>query len=187
MFSMAHCRAVPRRFLIYGAVGAMMLWGWREERRCLPSARGAAWGGGDAACPFGARGAAFWPRAVLGDARAWSALERRATCACFCARGLRGLRRALPAPAQGTLPLENPQARSSRRMAALCALPRPLAAGGRPLLVGLSPSTAASAPFGTKRSAHAPFSWGMGASMRCRRRWPAALPPLPPLLTPARE
>ena len=237
--------------------------GGRFWRRCLPLRGKARCGGRGRRCsPRGARGAAFWPRAVLGDARAWSALERRATRACFCARGLRGLRglrRALPAPAQGISPLENPQARSSRRSRAppsLAAGGRPLlvglspstaasapfrnetkrpcplllghgrvyavpkalaggtaalaqgisplenpqarssrrscappsfAAGGRPLLVGLSPSTAASAPFGTKRSAHAPFSWGMDASTRCRRRWPAALPRWPPLLTPARE
>ena len=37
------------------------------------------------------------------------------------------------------------------------------AAGGRPLLVGLPPSTRTFAPFGTKRSAQAPCSWGLGA------------------------
>ena len=30
---------------------------------------------------------------------------------------------------------------------------------------------------GTKRSTHAPCSWGMGASTSSRRHWPAALPP----------
>ena len=37
------------------------------------------------------------------------------------------------------------------------------AAGGKPLLVGLPPSTPATAPFGTKRSTQAPCSWGLGA------------------------
>ena len=51
------------------------------------------------------------------------------------------------------------------------------AAGGKPLLVGLPPSSPVSAPCGTKRSTHAPYSWGMGASTQRRRHWPAALPP----------
>ena len=54
------------------------------------------------------------------------------------------------------------------------------AAGGRPLLVGLPPSARFTAPIGTKQSAQAPYSWGLGASTSSRRRWPAALPP--PLL-----
>ena len=60
--------------------------------------------------------------------------------------------------------------------------PRPQknAAGGRPLLVGLPPSARFTAPIGTKQSAQAPYSWGLGASTSSRRRWPAALPP--PLL-----
>ena len=37
------------------------------------------------------------------------------------------------------------------------------AAGGKSLLVGLPPSTPATAPFGTKRSTQAPCSWGLGA------------------------
>ena len=37
------------------------------------------------------------------------------------------------------------------------------AAGGKPLLVGLPPSTPTAAPFGTKRSTQAPYSWGLGA------------------------
>ena len=37
------------------------------------------------------------------------------------------------------------------------------AAGGKPLLVGLPPSTSITAPFGTKRSTQAPYSWGLGA------------------------
>ena len=49
-------------------------------------------------------------------------------------------------------------------------------AGDRPLRVGLPPSTPAAAPTETKRSAHAPCSWGMGASARSRRRWTPALP-----------
>ena len=56
--------------------------------------------------------------------------------------------------------------------------PRPpkTAAGGRPLLVGLPPSVPSTAPPETQRSAHAPCSWGMSASIPSRRRWPAALP-----------
>ena len=53
------------------------------------------------------------------------------------------------------------------------------AAGGRPLLVGLPPSARFTAPIGTKQSAQAPYSWGLGASTSSRRRWPAALPPPP--------
>ena len=37
------------------------------------------------------------------------------------------------------------------------------AAGGKPLRVGLPPSVRTFAPFGTKRSAQAPYSWGLGA------------------------
>ena len=43
------------------------------------------------------------------------------------------------------------------------------AAGGRPLLVGLPPSTPSTAPFGTKQSAQAPYSWGLGASTSSQR------------------
>ena len=39
----------------------------------------------------------------------------------------------------------------------------PNAAGGKPLLVGLPPSTPTTTPFGTKRSTQAPYSWGLGA------------------------
>ena len=46
-----------------------------------------------------------------------------------------------------------------------------------PLLVGLPPSTRTAAPFGTKRSAQAPYSWGLGASTQRQRHWLAALPP----------
>ena len=49
-------------------------------------------------------------------------------------------------------------------------------AGGRLLLPSLPPSAPAAAPTETKRSAHAPCSWGMGASARSRRRWKPALP-----------
>ena len=45
----------------------------------------------------------------------------------------------------------------------------PNAAGGRPLLVGLPPSTRSTAPTGTNRSAQAPYSWGLGASTSSRR------------------
>ena len=47
----------------------------------------------------------------------------------------------------------------------------------RPLLVGLPPFTRTAAPFGTKRSAQAPYSWGLGASTPRQRHWPPALPP----------
>ena len=50
-------------------------------------------------------------------------------------------------------------------------------AGGRPLLVGLSPSAHSTAPTETHRSRPAPCSWGGSASPRSRRHWPAALPP----------
>ena len=50
------------------------------------------------------------------------------------------------------------------------------AAGGRPLLVGLPPSTRTAVPCGTKRSTHAPCSWGMGACSTRRRLWLPALP-----------
>ena len=58
--------------------------------------------------------------------------------------------------------------------------PRPpkTAVGGRPLLVGLPPSAPSTAPPETQRSAHAPCSWGIGASIPSRRRWPPALPAL---------
>ena len=49
------------------------------------------------------------------------------------------------------------------------------AAGGKPLLVGLPPSTPTTAPFGTNRSTQAPYSWGLGASTRGQRHWRAAL------------
>ncbi len=59
-------------------------------------------------------------------------------------------------------------------------LPAPKnAAGGRPLRVGLPPSTRTFASIKTKQSAQAPCSWGLGASTRRRRHWPAALPPRP--------
>ena len=87
----------------------------------------------------------------------------------------RGERRALPAPTQGINPLRIPLA--AARSAGRCIPPVPNAAGGRPLRVGRQPSIPASAPTGTKQSAHAPYSWGMGAFTRSRRRWPAAPPP----------
>ena len=68
--------------------------------------------------------------------------------------------------------------RASARGAGVCLLgaeassasPSPQnAAGGRPLLVGLPPSTSTTAPSGTKQSAQAPCSWGLGASTRSRR------------------
>ena len=50
------------------------------------------------------------------------------------------------------------------------------AAGGKSLLVDLPPSVRTFATFGTKRSAQAPCSWGLGASISSRRRWLPALP-----------
>src|SRR5699024_9841819 len=41
--------------------------------------------------------------------------------------------------------------------------PSPNAASGRLLRLSLPPSTRTFAPFGTKRSAQAPYSWGLGA------------------------
>ena len=49
-------------------------------------------------------------------------------------------------------------------------------AGGRPLLVGLSPSAHSTAPTETHRSRPAPCSWGGSASPRSQRHWPPALP-----------
>ena len=72
-----------------------------------------------------------------------------------------GERRALPAPAQGSRPLRIPF------WEAASVFPRPPspknAAGGRPLLVGRPPCMRSAAGTETKRSAHAPYSWGMGA------------------------
>ena len=53
----------------------------------------------------------------------------------------------------------------------------PNAAGGKPLLVGLPPSTSATAPFGTKRRTPAPCSWGGRSSTSSQRHWQAALRP----------
>ena len=51
------------------------------------------------------------------------------------------------------------------------------AAGGKPLLVGLPPSTPTATPFGTKRRTPAPCSWGGRSSTSRQRHWPAALRP----------
>ena len=51
------------------------------------------------------------------------------------------------------------------------------AAGGKPLLVGLPPSTPTTTPFGTKRRTPAPCSWGGRSSTSRQRHWPAALRP----------
>ena len=79
----------------------------------------------------------------------------------------------LPAGQTASLPAhrQRPLARRARQRRPTYAF-----AGGRLLLVGLPPSTPAAAPTETKRSAHAPYSWGMGASARSRRRWTPALP-----------
>ena len=80
--------------------------------------------------------------------------------------GVRHCRRALPAPAQGIHPLRIPFWGNGSRFPAA---PVPNAAGGKPLRVGLPPSTPTTAPSGTKRSAQAPYSWGLGASNSSRR------------------
>ena len=54
--------------------------------------------------------------------------------------------------------------------------PVPNAAGGRPLLVGLPPSTRFTAPTGPKRRTPAPCSWGGRASIPSQRRCQPALP-----------
>ena len=51
------------------------------------------------------------------------------------------------------------------------------AAGGKPLLVGLPPSTPTATPFGTKRRTPAPCSWGGRSSTSRQRHRPAALRP----------
>ena len=51
------------------------------------------------------------------------------------------------------------------------------AAGGKPLLVGLPPSTPTTTPFGTKRRTPAPCSWGGRSSTSSQRHWQAALRP----------
>ena len=80
-----------------------------------------------------------------------------------------------PHPPKGSIPWES---LFGGRRTSLHLLPHPPnAAGGKPLLVGLPPSPPVSAPCGTKRSTHAPYSWGMGASTQRRRHWLAALPP----------
>ena len=62
--------------------------------------------------------------------------------------------------------LENPFLGDGSRFPAA---PSPNAAGGRPLLLGLSPSTRFTAPTGTKRSTPAPCSWGGCASTSSQR------------------
>ena len=70
--------------------------------------------------------------------------------------------------------LENPILGSGSRFPA-ASIPQN-AAGGRPLLVGLPPSTPTTAPFGTKRSKTAPCSWGGRASNPRQRHCQPALP-----------
>ena len=60
----------------------------------------------------------------------------------------------------------------------LCVPPK-TAAGGKSLLVDLPSSARTVAPFGTKRSAQAPCSWGLGASPRRQRLWLPAPPARP--------
>ena len=75
-------------------------------------------------------------------------------------------RRALPAPAQGINPLRIPFWGTGDSSVA----PVPQnAAGGRPLLVGLPPSTPIPAPTEPKRSTPAPCSWGGCASTSSQR------------------
>ncbi len=79
----------------------------------------------------------------------------------------RGDRRALPAPAQGIHPLRIPF------WGTAAVSPQPPvpqnAEGGRPLLVGLPPSTLYTAPSGTKRRTPAPCSWGGRSSTSSQR------------------
>ena len=112
--------------------------------------------------------------------------ERNAACLAPCSWGRQAstpsqrhwlpalpARRALPAPAQGINPLRIPFWGTGDSSVA----PVPQnAAGGRPLLVGLPPSTSTTAPTGTKRSTPTPCSWGGCASASRRRHWPPALP-----------
>ena len=90
----------------------------------------------------------------------------------------------LPTPSASPVPRNHPAGRtagSARTRSRDQSLENPFlgsggrlpqnAAGGRPLLVGLPPSTPSTAPSGTKQSAQAPYSWGLGASASSRRRW----------------
>ena len=87
----------------------------------------------------------------------------------------RGDRRALPAPAQGTSPLGIPFWGTGLTFPPS---PRPPKRRRRQAPArGPAAVYPHAARCGTKRSAHAPYSWGMGASTSSRRHWPAALPP----------
>ena len=85
-----------------------------------------------------------------------------------------GRRPCRPAPAQGSRPLRIPFWGNSPRF--LTSPVPQTTAGGRPLLVGLPPSTRTIAPNGTHRSRPAPCSWGGSASPWSQRHWPPALP-----------
>ena len=108
-----------------------------------------------------------FPTPVYGHSAPFTALPRPQKSASHPSRHRlisqtipQGERRALPAPAQGTYPLGIPFWKPPLSLPSL----RPQnAAGGKPLLVGLPPSIPAFALFGTKRSAQAPYSWGLGA------------------------
>ena len=94
-----------------------------------------------------------------------------------CAWACRRLHLLLPLQNRNAAPLPPARGAWARRHGAEgagCRHCRP--AGGKPLRVGLSPSTPSPASPEPKRSALAPCSWGMGASSRSRRRWLPALP-----------
>ena len=88
----------------------------------------------------------------------------------------RGDRRALPAPAQGSRPLRIPFWGNGGHRPHHPVPRSQNAAGGKSLLVDLPPSVRTFATFGTKRSAQAPCSWGLGASISSRRLWLPAPP-----------
>ena len=83
-----------------------------------------------------------------------------------------GLRRALPAPAQGICPLRIPFAAARH--------PDVTTQAGRPLLVG-RPARFALSNRQKRNKAPLPHNpRGRGAITQTRQLWPAALPPLPP-------
>ena len=86
----------------------------------------------------------------------------------------RGERRALPAPAQGIHPLGIPFWGTGLIFPRLPSPKTPQVASPYSWACRRLPRLR---PCGTKRSTHAPCSWGMGASTQRRRHWLAALPP----------
>ena len=133
-----------------------------RDRRCLPLRGKSA--SELARLILGGRGAKADKEKICPSRTVWQARRKTKRAVLRSMRPPRprnhpaGRTAALPAPAQGST-LENP----------FWEPPVPNAAGGRPLLVGLPPSTRSTAPTGTYRSAHAPYSWGMGASTSSQR------------------